>query len=61
MGGIGKVLEKILHAFEMKNMSDVRENMQNILFTFTPATSEFLLYSSIGISVNEGMREVFVF
>ena len=57
MGGIGKVLEKVLSAFNMTSMNDVRENMPKILSSFTPAVSEFLLYSSLGISPNEGEKK----
>ena len=57
VGGIGKVLEKVLSAFNMTSMSDVRGNMPKILSSFTPAVSEFLLHSSLGISQNEGEKK----
>jgi impB/mucB/samB family C-terminal domain len=57
VGGVGKVLEKILFAFGLKNMGDVREQLAVMIYAFPPATAEFLLYSTLGISQEEGKCE----
>ena len=57
VGGVGKVLEKILFAFGLKTMGDVREQMAVMMYAFPPATAEFLLFSTIGISQEEGKNE----
>ena len=54
VGGVGKVLEKVLSSFELNTMDSVRNSMALIMFCFTQATAEFLLFSTLGISVGEG-------
>lgn len=54
VGGVGKVLEKMLHSFNLMTMKDVRENMEAVLFSFTPASADFLLHTTLGIAINEG-------
>ena len=54
VGGVGKVLEKMLHSFYLMTMKDVRENMETVLFSFTPASADFLLHTTLGIAINEG-------
>lgn len=53
VGGIGKVLEKMLADLGMKTMGDVRQNIHKIIHTMTPATTEFLCRTCIGISEEE--------
>jgi impB/mucB/samB family C-terminal domain len=54
VGGVGKVLEKMLHSFNLMTMKDVRENMETVLFSFTPASADFLLHTTLGVAINEG-------
>jgi impB/mucB/samB family C-terminal domain len=54
VGGVGKVLEKILFAFGLETMGDVREQLAVMMYAFAPATAEFLLFSTHGISQGEG-------
>jgi hypothetical protein len=57
VGGVGKVLEKILFAFGLKTMGDVREQLAVMMYAFPPATAEFLLFATLGISQGEGKCE----
>ena len=54
VGGVGKVLEKMLYSFNLMTMKDVRENMETVLFSFTPASADFLLHTTLGIAISEG-------
>lgn len=56
IGGIGKVMEKILDKLGMKTMADVREQVPKILYAFKPSSSEFLARVSIGVAECEGQE-----
>lgn len=54
VGGIGKVMEKILQKLGMTTVGEIRPFIPHILHSFKPASSEFLTRISIGIADNEG-------
>jgi DNA polymerase kappa len=54
VGGIGKVMEKILQKLGMNTVGEIRPFIPHILHSFKPASSEFLTRVSIGIADNEG-------
>lgn len=58
VGGIGKVMEKILDKLGMKTMGNVKANIPYILHAFTPSSSEFLLRVSLGIASEEGEEKL---
>lgn len=58
VGGIGKVTENMLSSMNMKTMGDVRDNLHEILFVYTPAITQFLIRASLGIADDEGVDDV---
>lgn len=49
VGGIGKVLEGKLAAFQISTVGDLRQNLHVIAAVFTPATVDFLFSVALGI------------
>jgi nucleotidyltransferase/DNA polymerase involved in DNA repair len=58
VGGIGKVMEKILLAFNMTTMGNVFDSLHIISVLFGRKTCEFLHYSSMGLTSEEVSRQV---
>jgi DNA polymerase kappa len=54
IGGIGKVMEKMLSELGIHTIGDIRENACKILHAFTPISASFLLRVSLGIASEEG-------
>lgn len=48
--GIGRVTDKMLHAFDITNVRQLYEQRALVRFLFTPATARFLLSASLGCS-----------
>ena len=51
--GIGRVTDKMLHAFDITTVEQLYEQRALVRFLFTPATAKFLLRASLGCSSND--------
>lgn len=51
--GIGRVTDKVLHAFGITTVQQLYEQRALVRFLFTPATAKFLLRASLGCSSND--------
>lgn len=51
--GIGRVTDKMLHAFDITTVKQLYEQRALVRFLFTPATAKFLLGASLGCSSND--------